>query len=907
MLLTLAIGFVFFNNRRFIVTPDIDQQKIIQLESGRHLVLAPPGCGKTFILAERVIYAHNHGIEYKDMACLTFTNRASRGMRERISQATQNPVPPDLFVGNVHRFCSNYLFEQRKVPQNSAIIDDLDAESIITYLGHLDPSEDHSRFAAEIVNLQHALNQRAAGMPEQLIVHAEQLGNAELPNLARRQELAQMYAEYKLTDSLMDFEDLLEKTYLYAREDPDRPRYKWIQVDEVQDLNFLQFALIDLFATDDATIVYLGDEQQAIFSFVGAKLAALEQLKQQCHPNIHHLGKNHRSPKYLLDVYNRYAEHQLGIDPELLPSTDDVQTSTVQDRCVFKACYHDFSMLYRKEDLRCIMDGSYCKHCPRSTADEYRLVVSLAKRYAALEPNGRVAIIVSTNSDADRISKAFEDTPHFKISGRDLFATPTVQLLFSHLNIIANETCFIAWARLLHLLQVVPEYAAARNVMRELRSLAISPTDLLIYDEGTYLQHFAQVLDNEEIVLFDTETTGLDIFTDDIIQIAAIKVRNGKMVEGSEFNIIIETDKTIPAIVGGHDNPMLSVYLESEKYSRTEGLELFLRYCEGHVLIGHNVEFDFNILNHNVIRTLHHDLGHRQRFDTLKVIRLVEPRLRVYKLEKLLETLHLEGTNSHNAIDDVMATLSLLLYCRSKADEIIPSQQHMMSRPEMRRLVMNFREAYRSYFLHSHQRLYAQPSDGSVPALVSELQYLYLNLLAKGRVQVIEKWQHLVNFLTYDVVDIAEAPTLRQQLDRYLVEINTLRESDLCDSSSMRKLSSEQFFIATAHKAKGLEFESVIVFNAVEGAYPFYNNIKEGNQERIREDARRFYVAISRAKRHLCITYAGTNSRGFISTPTPFLKPIADQFRYFASGPNGQLVEVQMDSGNQSIPMDSNM
>ena len=115
-------------------SPDRDQQAVIDLQQGRHLVLAPPGCGKTFILAERIIHAHAHGVDYADMVCLTFTNRASRGMRERISERTHNPVPSDLFVGNVHRFCSNYLFEQKKVPQNSAVIDDPDAESIIKSL-----------------------------------------------------------------------------------------------------------------------------------------------------------------------------------------------------------------------------------------------------------------------------------------------------------------------------------------------------------------------------------------------------------------------------------------------------------------------------------------------------------------------------------------------------------------------------------------------------------------------------------------------------------------------------------------------------------------------------------------------------------------------------------------------------
>ncbi len=858
------------------------------------MVLAPPGCGKTFILAERVIRAHAHGVEYGDMMCLTFTNRASRAMRERISERTHNPVPADLFVGNVHRFCSNYLFGQQKVPKNSAVIDDLDSESIICNLAHLDPREDHSRFASNIVDLQHALSQRQSGMPKELIVHADKLDEADSPNGQRKVEVANLYAKSKEEDCLLDFEDLLEKTYLYASQDEGRHRYKWIQVDEVQDLSSLQFAIIDLFAAEDATIVYLGDEQQAIFSFVGAKVEALEQLKRHCGANLHRLGTNHRSPRYLLEVFNRYASSELGIDPDLLPSTDDRQEAQPHDRCLFRACYQDRERFYHLDDLHCPYDGQSCKRCTRPVADESRLAVSLARRYAEMEPGGRVAVIVPTNADADRISRAFGDTPHFKISGRDIFSTPTVQLLMSHLNVVANETCFIAWARLLHHLHIFEEYAAARNLVRELRSRAISPTDLLMYDGDTYLQQFVKALDHEEVVLFDTETTGLDVFNDDIIQIAAVKIRQGRYVEGSDFNIIIETSKEIPPTVGGHDNPMLSVYLDSERLSREEGLRRFLTYSAGAVLIGHNVEFDFNILDFNVRRTFSASLGHRQRFDTLKIARLVEPRLRVYKLEKLLETLHLEGSNSHNAIDDVKATLSLLNYCRRKCDEFLPRQQELLARPEMRGLSARFKELYQPFFVHSYQRLYARPEvaltdevsdygDGSVRVvLVEELQIMYQRLLAQGVVEPVEKWQHIVDYLAMDMVDVGLAPTLHEQLDRYLPEINTLRESDLCGSVSMRQLRRERFFIATAHKAKGLEFESVVLFNAAEGAYPFYFNLKDKNEERIREDARRFYVALSRAKRHLCITYSDVNSRGFANKLTPFMAAVIDLFACYA-------------------------
>lgn len=874
------------------MTPDADQQAVIDIDHGRHLVLAPPGCGKTYILSERVIRAHNHGVAYDDMVCLTFTNRASRGMRDRIASRTGNPVPPDLFVGNVHRFCSFYLFNQKKIPQNSAIIDDLDSESIIAYLARLNPHEDHSRFTQEIVNLQHALSQRDAGLPREIIVHADLLGSVEKPEMKYKVDLARQYAEYKETDNLLDFEDLLEKCYLYAREEREAlHRYRWIQIDEVQDLNGLQFAIVELFATPNATIVYLGDEQQAIFSFVGAKLEALESLKQKCSPNLHHLGRNHRSPKYLLELYNTYAARQLDIDPELLPTTDDNTTAAPQDRCLFRACHHRLEGASHKELLHCPYDGSSCSRCTRPNADEYRLAVQLAYRYAALDHEGRVAIIVPTNADADLLSREFGDTPHFKVSGRDLFSSPTVQLLFSHLNVVANETCFIAWARLLHLLQILPEYATARNFMRELRSRAISPTDLLMYDGSTYLQQFACTLDSEEIVLFDTETTGLNVFDDDIIQIAAIKVRNGKYVEGSDFDIILETDKEIPPIVGGHDNPMLSVYLNSERFDRAEGLRRFLAYCGNHSLVGHNVEFDYHILDHNLQRTLGQELGQRRRFDTLKLIRLVEPRLRAYKLERLLETLHLEGENSHNAIDDVRATLSLLTYCRRKADEYIGAQRSLLSTEEMRRTTTKFRSLYRNLFLHSHNRLYQLPAPNEkIPVIVDELEYTYHQLQTLQAADRIEKWPHIIHFLTQltRTPEGEKAPALRQMLDQHLVELNTLREADLCDN--MTSALGERFFIATAHKAKGLEFDSVIVFNVTEGSYPYFFNLQSGNQERIREDARRFYVALSRAKKHLCITLAGMRGHNMPAVPSPFLKPIASLLtRYTFNSATGRL------------------
>ena len=74
------------------------------------------------------------------------------------------------------------------------------------------------------------------------------------------------------------------------------------------------------------------------------------------------------------------------------------------------------------------------------------------------------------------------------------------------------------------------------------------------------MSEFVNIFDYEEIVLFDTETTGVDVFNDDIVQIAAIKVRYGRKVPGSEFNIFLYTDKEIPKKLGKKDNPMVEAY-----------------------------------------------------------------------------------------------------------------------------------------------------------------------------------------------------------------------------------------------------------------------------------------------------------------------------------------------------------
>ena len=94
-------------------TPDASQQYVINLQEGPHLVLAAPGCGKTQILTERIRKALERGVAVEDMLCLTFTNRAARGMMERIESHIEGNDISNIYVGNVHRLCFKFLFENQ--------------------------------------------------------------------------------------------------------------------------------------------------------------------------------------------------------------------------------------------------------------------------------------------------------------------------------------------------------------------------------------------------------------------------------------------------------------------------------------------------------------------------------------------------------------------------------------------------------------------------------------------------------------------------------------------------------------------------------------------------------------------------------------------------------------------------
>lgn len=889
-----------------LTTLDESQRTVVLAQDAHHLVLAPPGCGKTHILASRVRWAHSHGVGFEDMLCLTFTNRAARGMINRIGEVMAGEDLAPLHVGNVHHYCSRFLFEQQVVPADSSIVSDEETISILADYTHDDEERvisdyQSSRNYQQILFFSHLMDQMRHGHPWSLYLHPEALteGDREaLRYLCNRQKkpfavealieiypcaenyfddadaaprevagkvrtllkkmyYARRYAEYKADNHILDFEDLLLKTYDAYREDTEGRlrRYRWIQVDEVQDLNAMQLAIIDLLtAKERATVLFLGDEQQAIFSFMGAKVERLNEIKLRCKGHIHHLRQNHRAPSYLLGVLNRYAEAQLGIDPELLPLAGNDEQA-------------------QPGDLQIIYGATM--------EDEIRLI---CEKVQELQTQGTTAVVVSSNADANRVSQSLTDQglTHFKVSGRDLFDTPDVRLLFAHLSVLSNEHNFIPWARILRGVGVFDTHSLARRFSRKLLQLALTPDDLLRYDgTTTYLQEFLKAYDGGEIVVFDTETTGTDVYHDDIIEVSAMRVCQGRVV-GEPLDLYIETDRPIPTLLGEKENPMYALYHQKmaagELLQAEEALVRFLAFVGDRPVVGHNVRFDYQILRYNLLRHggLRLPIPMGRVFDTLKLMRLLDRNLRSYKLESLIDQLGLQGANTHQAIDDVGATVSLVNYCATSGRSRVKAQTDFLAHPRVRPFASKLRAYYGDLYLDAMARCYDLEADADQPALVKELRRAYAYFVEEHKVDEIPQLDDICRYIMMDLLPRQEVVnSLDAQLQRYIVDLSTLKESDFCNSRSIR----ERIYVTTVHKAKGLEYDNVIIFDAVDGRYPnAYNRDKKQDME----DARKFYVALSRARRRLFVAYSmNTTDRHGVVHPrqlTPFMDEIMAYF-----------------------------
>ncbi|KAI9888046.1 MAG: hypothetical protein M1823_000168 [Watsoniomyces obsoletus] len=259
-------------------------------------ILAPPGSGKTKTLTARVAYLlRQHGYRPENVIVATFTVKAAKEMKERLSKLLEDGLETKLILGTFHSIARRYLVRYGRlvdVRSGFGIADRNDSVGIL------------KRFIKRrkfVIDPQKALN-RISSIKSQGKRGPDSLPG---PNYEKK-EFAEVYEEYQNTlyrSNLLDYDDLLTKCVELLQKFPHCVRnVEAVLIDEFQDTNIVQFELMKLFATHRKRVTVVGDPDQSIYGFRHAEIKNLERMRNQ-YPDyqIVLLEENYRSSGAILN------------------------------------------------------------------------------------------------------------------------------------------------------------------------------------------------------------------------------------------------------------------------------------------------------------------------------------------------------------------------------------------------------------------------------------------------------------------------------------------------------------------------------------------------------------------------------------------------------------------------------
>lgn len=281
------------------------QQEAVNYISGPLLVLAGAGSGKTSVITRKIAYLIQQcGIRAQYICAVTFTNKAAREMKERVSSLLRGGEGKGLTVSTFHNLGLNIIrkeYAKLGYKPGFSIFDEGDIKALLTDIMQKEYSGDDG--ADEIKNY-------IGNWKNDLVLPEEALAKARTP---KEQTAAVVYLHYQRTlkaYNAVDFDDLILLPVKLFQDNPDvlekwRNRIRYMLVDEYQDTNASQYLLVKLLVQDRAQFTVVGDDDQSIYAWRGARPENLMQLKDDF-PSLKvvMLEQNYRSTSRILKCAN---------------------------------------------------------------------------------------------------------------------------------------------------------------------------------------------------------------------------------------------------------------------------------------------------------------------------------------------------------------------------------------------------------------------------------------------------------------------------------------------------------------------------------------------------------------------------------------------------------------------------
>lgn len=863
------------------ITFNKKQQQVINELNQNILLSAGAGTGKTNVLSYRVANILNKNRANADeILCLTFTNKACRELKNRITSQLDFETANKITIRTIHGFAYQVITTTAKKAQTIfkefVIFDDEDQKTLIRQTIANFPKA-RALDIQYIVNCIEQLKQERALKhiytedieADYTTIYHQHLKFNKTFNQQQNDNLTKFFQfdglniiiNYELALQQMhglDYKDLIANAYRLFQDENIcsswRKRYKCIMIDEMQDTSSFEYTMLEkLFPANN--IMLCGDEFQTIYEWRGSNpQKILTAFTKKYNPLIINFNENYRSTKLLLEMaYN-----------------------TLINLFCKETILHSYAknLLSKSSELGHKIELKQANSLANEAQWIFQNIVNLLP---LVKTPTQIAILVRQNNYLQNLTlhlnylaniynqKNQEAPIHFiQIDNIRFFKRQEIKDVLSIMKYLINPNDYLSLQRIL--INLIPNIGI--RTIKQISSTEYLQNGLRLSDfinanfQNPNYEPFSDLISaylSKDIIVFDIEGTGTDIFADNIIQLSAIKIRKGEKI--AEFNRYLKSDKP----VGDSEK----VHHISDEYLQTHGenpklvLQEFCQFIQDAIITGHNIRgYDMDILNQNLLK---HNLKpvdfSNINFDTLDLVRRFYPNLPNHKLEFLSNHFQFETKSNHNSLDDVFATWELLH--KLLEDKIIPTAK---KRSEL----INKQKNKFIHVAQIFQKLHNILNDN----------LLLENLIA----QIVEEF-NLVNIYKANATQdgAVRLENIRNLFRLAKAELNSHRGTngikELLQYASLSNTdldaltsSHPKIPIITIHQAKGLEFDYEFLAGMNDDIFPSYFSTRNGSITE--EEKRLFYVAITRAKKALFLSSSGRPSRLLNYIPEQFITKI---------------------------------
>lgn len=863
------------------ITFNKKQQQVINELNQNILLSAGAGTGKTNVLSYRVANILNKNRANADeILCLTFTNKACRELKNRITSQLDFETANKITIRTIHGFAYQVITTTAKKAQTIfkefVIFDDEDQKTLIRQTIANFPKA-RALDIQYIVNCIEQLKQERALKhiytedieADYTTIYHQHLKFNKTFNQQQNDNLTKFFQfdglniiiNYELALQQMhglDYKDLIANAYRLFQDENIcsswRKRYKCIMIDEMQDTSSFEYTMLEkLFPANN--IMLCGDEFQTIYEWRGSNpQKILTAFTKKYNPLIINFNENYRSTKLLLEMaYN-----------------------TLINLFCKETILHSYAknLLSKSSELGHKIELKQANSLANEAQWIFQNIVNLLP---LVKTPTQIAILVRQNNYLQNLTlhlnylaniynQKNQETPIYfiQIDNIRFFKRQEIKDVLSIMKYLINPNDYLSLQRIL--VNLIPNIGI--RTIKQISSAEYLQNGLRLSDfinanfQNPNYEPFSDLISaylSKDIIVFDIEGTGTDIFADNIIQLSAIKIRKGKKI--AEFNRYLKSDKP----VGDSEK----VHHISDEYLQTHGenpklvLQEFCQFIQDAIITGHNIRgYDMDILNQNLLK---HNLKpvdfSNINFDTLDLVRRFYPNLPNHKLEFLSNHFQFETKSNHNSLDDVFATWELLH--KLLEDKIIPTAK---KRSEL----INKQKNKFIHVAQIFQKLHNILNDN----------LLLENLIA----QIVEEF-NLVNIYKANATQdgAVRLENIRNLFRLAKAELNSHRGTngikELLQYASLSNTdldaltsSHPKIPIITIHQAKGLEFDYEFLAGMNDDIFPSYFSTRNGSITE--EEKRLFYVAITRAKKALFLSSSGRPSRLLNYIPEQFITKI---------------------------------